>query len=261
MSFVVIPLRLQSQRLPDKIFADIDGKALCVRSVEGVFAALKLARSGADWRVVAAVDQASTVTLLKKHFPNLNVVLTDPALPSGTDRVHAAVKTLGGTSADTLIVNVQGDMPAMSPRHTADFFDWCVAQKPRFGTLAHAWPRDQDIEDRAHVKALVAHTGKAIYFSRFALPYSRVAMPAMGTLIPWYHVGIYAYTFEQLGQFCSWEPSPLERHEGLEQLRAIDRGVAIDVMTFENSDTSHSFRGVDTPADLEWAREWAARSR
>lgn len=254
MSFVVIPLRLQSQRLPEKIFADLGGKALCVRSLERVFSAIELTKTPNSWTVVAAVDDVQTEKLLKANFPKLKIVLTDPALPSGTDRVHAAVASLGTAKCDDLVVNVQGDMPRMSPKHTAEFFDWCVVRKPAFGTLAHTWPRDQDLEDRAHVKALVSQKGRAIYFSRFQLPYSRIEAPGEGALVPWYHVGIYSYTFEQLAKFCACAPSPLERFEGLEQLRALDNGVAIDVMTFENSDTKNSFRGVDTPADLEWAR-------
>jgi 3-deoxy-manno-octulosonate cytidylyltransferase (CMP-KDO synthetase) len=256
MSFIVVPLRLQSQRLPEKIFANLGGKPLCVRSLERVFASVELCNNPQDWQVLAAVDDRRTETLLKKHFPKLTIVLTDPALPSGTDRVHAAVASLGLAKADSIIVNVQGDMPHMSAQHTATFLDWCVARKPAFGTLAHAWPRDQDLEDRAHVKALVSHTGRAIYFSRFALPYSRVDAPSDGPLVPWYHVGIYAYSYAQLSEFCAWAPSSLERFEGLEQLRALDRGVVINVMTFENTDTAHSFRGVDTPADLTWAASY-----
>lgn len=255
MSFIVVPLRLQSQRLPEKIFANLGGKPLCVRSLERVFASVDLTKNPNDWQVLAAVDDPRTEALLKKHFPKLMVVLTDPALPSGTDRVYAAVASLGLAKADSIVVNVQGDMPHMSAEHTATFLDWCVTRKPAFGTLAHAWPRDQDLEDRAHVKALVSHSGRAIYFSRFALPYSRVEAPSDGPLVPWYHVGIYAYSFAQLAEFCAWAPSSLERYEGLEQLRALDRGVAIDVMTFENTDTTHSFRGVDTPADLAWAEK------
>jgi 3-deoxy-manno-octulosonate cytidylyltransferase (CMP-KDO synthetase) len=255
MSFVVVPLRLQSQRLPEKILADLGGKPLCVRSLERVFASIELSQSPNDWQVLAAVDDTRTEALLRKHFPKLTIVLTDPALPSGTDRVHAAVASLGTAKADSLVVNVQGDMPHMSARHTATFLDWCASRKPAFGTLAHAWPRDQDLEDRAHVKALVSHSGRAIYFSRFALPYSRVEAPTEGPLIPWYHVGIYSYSYAQLAEFCAWSPSPLERFEGLEQLRALDRGVGIEVMTFENTDISHSFRGVDTPTDLAWAQQ------
>jgi len=254
MSFIVVPLRLQSQRLPEKVFADVGGKPLCVRALEQVLSAIELSRSPQSWSLVAAVDDTRTEKLLKTHFPELRIVLTDPALPSGTDRVHAAIASLGLAQADTLVVNVQGDMPHMSPRHTSDFLDWCLEKRPSFATLAHAWPREQDLEDRAHVKALVAHTGKAIYFSRFPLPYSRVDAPSEGALVPWYHVGIYAYSWAQLSEFCAWNPSPLERFEGLEQLRALDRGVKIDVMTFDNTDTRHSFRGVDTPADLVWAK-------
>ncbi len=200
--------------------------------------------------MLAAVDDIRTQECLQKFYPELRVILTDPSLPSGTDRVHAAIKSLGTCSPDEIVINVQGDMPFMSPRHTAEFLDWCQLKRPAFGTLAHAWPRDQDLEDRAHVKALVSPLGRALYFSRFPLPYSRVEAPETGPLVPWYHVGIYA----QLSQFCSWSPSPLERYEGLEQLRALDHDVRIDVMTFENSDTQASFRGIDTPADLEWAR-------
>jgi 3-deoxy-manno-octulosonate cytidylyltransferase (CMP-KDO synthetase) len=255
VSFIVVPLRLQSQRLPEKIFAEIQGKALCVRALERVFASLKCCRSDHAWTVIAAVDDYRTQTLLQKNFPQLRVVLTDPALPSGTDRVHAALCDLKISKPDDIVVNVQGDMPLMSSRHTAEFLDWCVAKRPAFGTLAHAWPREQKLEDRAHVKALVSESGRAIYFSRLELPYTRVAAPSEGALVPWYHVGIYAYSFEQLKCFCSWDPSPLERFEGLEQLRALDHDVRIDVMTFENLDKSASFRGVDTSEDLLWARE------
>jgi 3-deoxy-manno-octulosonate cytidylyltransferase (CMP-KDO synthetase) len=249
-----VPLRLKSQRLPEKIFADVAGKPLCVRALDQVQKALGLCRTTHAWQTIAAVDDARTETLLRRYFPELPVVVTDPALPSGTDRVHAAVSSLGTARADSLVVNVQGDMPRMSPKHTAEFLDWCVEKKPAFASLAHAWPRDQDLEDRAHVKALVSHQGRAIYFSRFPVPYSRLEASHGDALVPWFHVGIYAYSYETLAKFCAWAPSPLEKHEGLEQLRALDRGVSIDMMTFENTDSAHSFRGVDTPADLEWAR-------
>jgi len=261
MAYLVVPLRLESQRVPRKILEDLKGRPLCVRVFDRVLDALIQVKDPDSWTVLAAVDSVDTRERLEKFLgkEHVKVVITDPALPSGTDRVHAAVREYASQNSveldeNEVIVNIQGDMPMMSPKHTAEYLDWCLENKPEFGTLAHTWPDDQAITDSGHVKVILNTKSEAIYFSRFAIPYSRVPLMEYEPVVALYHVGMYAYQLKVLSQFCAWEPSDLEKFEGLEQLRALVNAQPIRVFEFENSDTESSFRGVDTAADLAWAR-------
>jgi 3-deoxy-manno-octulosonate cytidylyltransferase (CMP-KDO synthetase) len=261
MPFIVVPFRLESQRLPKKILEKIKGRALCVRSMERVLDAHARLENRRDWTVLAAVDNLETQRELEKALgrEQLHVLMTDPKLPSGTDRVAAAValyakQNSSSLSDNEIIVNIQGDMPFMSAQHTSEFLNWCQKEQPEFGTLAHTWPKNQGIQDMGHVKVILNSRNEAIYFSRFPIPYSRVPLTDHDDIVPLYHVGMYAYQWKTLQCFCNWTPHALERFEGLEQLRALANGQTIKVFAFENTDSQSSFRGIDTTDDLAWAQ-------
>lgn len=260
MPYIVVPFRLDSQRVPRKVLADLQGEALCVRVLNRVLDALVLSPLNSQWTLIAAVDSVETRKIIEKSLGllNLKVILTDPILPSGTDRVFAAIKSYAEQNSieidpSEIIVNIQGDMPLLSPLHTSEFLDWCLKIKPEFGTLAHTWPEDQAVHDVGHVKVITNSNSEAIYFSRFAIPYSRMPLMEDEHVIPLYHVGMYAFKLNTLEKFCSLEPSPIEKAEGLEQLRALANAQPIKVFEFQNSDIESSFRGIDTPSDMEWA--------
>jgi len=263
---VVVPLRLASTRIPRKVLADIHGKSLAERTVSRVLAAFV---NQPRVRVIAAVDAEETLIQLTKAFPQLQAVLTDPDLPSGTDRAFAAVGRYCETHPEAIrslkgVINVQGDMPFVGKvglRSLADFVieNWTAGDAESMATLSESWPENRDYADASAVKVIMDRSGRAIYFSRHPIPYSKTSFaedsefpdPA-GDL----HLGVYAYTVAALARFCSHAPVALERGEGLEQLRAQWLGIPIQVLRTEAA-KDESFRGIDTPRDLAWARAFA----
>ena len=176
-------------------------------------------------------------------------MLTDPDLPSGSDRIRAAVEAVDPDAAHDIVINIQGDMPFASPdlaRACADL----LAREPAcdIATLVAA---EADLSDRTNpdvVKAVLAlpegaASGRALYFTRSTL---------YGDGPVWRHVGIYGYRREALMRFCAAPPSPLEKREKLEQLRALEMGLQIWAAVIAEAPLS-----VDNPADLEAARKLA----
>lgn len=266
----VIPLRLASSRVPKKILADIGGQSLAQRTVGRAFKALG---DNPQVRILAAVDDIATEQHLKKHYPDLTVVLTSPDIPSGTDRVFAAVmewikKNPQGRSSVKGVLNIQGDMPFAGVeglRQAAGFYENASpADLQRFGmiTLAQPWPSDQSLDAMSAVKVLSDREGSALYFSRYPIPYSMKNPPKASSklpdveFVPDMHIGLYGYTLESLAQLASHAPIELERSESLEQLRALWLGIKILVLK-THPESFESFRGIDTPADLSWARNFA----
>ncbi len=265
---VVIPLRLASQRVPRKILADIGGKSLSVRSVGQVRAAFQ---GDAFVRVIAAVDDAQTEKHLRAKFPDLEIILTSPEIPSGTDRVFAATTEWLRTNPQGRkclkgVINVQGDMPFAGLeglRQAAGYYKSATeADLARFAmiTLAQSWPREQKLDTIGAVKVISDREGGAIYFSRHPIPYS-MKKPPRGRdetpIVSDLHLGLYGYTLECLARFASHAPIELERAESLEQLRALWLGIRILVLKTEPGE-GESYRGIDTPADLSWAKRFAA---
>ncbi len=248
----VIPYRLQSSRIPQKIFEKIGNDELCVRTLKQT---LKVGLS--DFTLIAAVDDEKAKNLLSKYLPDNQIILTDPALPSGTDRVYTAAKIYAAQSnirfqALQAVVNIQGDMPFLSPTALEKFLiqanSWDQNEE-RILTPYEAWPEDMDFKDLGNVKIACDATERALYFSRFPIPCSRELDVKMLKL----HVGVYAYTPSALEKFCRSDVSQLEKLEGLEQLRAMNVGIPIHCMKVE-CQKGESFRGIDTPGDLNWAR-------
>ena len=236
---IMIPARMAATRLPGKPLADIGGKPMIVRAWEQAMASgFRVAVAAGDPEIVAAVQAAGG-----------EAVLTDPDLPSGSDRILAAAQAVDPDGAHEVVINIQGDMPFASP----DLAKACAALLARESAcdIATLVAAEADASDRANpdvVKAVLAlpdggTSGRALYFTRSTL---------YGDGPVWRHVGIYGYRREALARFCAAPPSPLEKREKLEQLRALEMGLQIWASVIEAAPLS-----VDNPADLEAARALA----
>ncbi len=260
----ILPLRLESSRIPKKMLAKIGSELLCVKSVG---AALKAFKNRTDVLVVAAVDSEIVKQALVKKFPTLKVVMTSPEISTGTDRVQACYRILlKDMSLNNIkgILNIQGDMPFMGQEglnKIADFFiesDLQTLNKYPIATLCQKWPQEkgsnQLYTDAGAVKILRDKEGRAIYFSRLPAPYSKLKVPKKGQpVFGELHLGVYGFTPQALGLFCAHSPTELELAEGLEQLRALYIGLNIFGIETEPH-KNESFRGIDTPKDLSWAK-------
>ncbi len=256
----VVPLRLASSRLPRKILADVAGLPLAARSLARVHAAF---RDDARARVIAAVDDEETFEALRRHSLGTEVVMTDPSLPSGSDRVFAAVQHLlkreaGLRDEIAAVLNVQGDMPFAGADGLRQVGEYLRAAPPEvaIATLATPWPEGRPYADVSAVKVLANREGRALYFSRLAIPYTATAVPEQGPYEGRLHLGVYGYRLEALARFCAQAPVASERAESLEQLRALWLGLDIQVLETQAGE-GESYRGVDTAEDLAWARAFA----
>lgn len=234
---IIIPSRMQATRLPNKPMADICGKPMIARMVERALAA----NAG---RVVVATDHADIKAVVEAEGGE--AVMTDPALPSGTDRVFAAARMIDPEGTHDRVVNLQGDMPTFIPNIISECVD--VLQKQPLSdisTLVAPMHNEEEKRNDAVVKAVVSwgsdSLGRALYFSRQCTP----------TAGPWWHhLGIYAFRRPALDRFVALPPSPLELSERLEQLRALEAGMQIGI-----GKTNYAPLGVDTPETLEQARK------
>lgn len=237
---VIIPARLAATRLPGKPLADIGGEPMIIRVLRQAQAAGigEVAVAAGDAEIAWAVEQAGA-----------RAVLTDPDLPSGSDRILAALEELDPTGRFDAVINLQGDMPFVDP----SVLSACVglmADQPVCDIATVVAP-EASPADRANpdvVKAVLAlepdgRAGRALYFTRSTL---------YGDAPVWRHVGIYGYRRSALTRFNAAPPSPLERREKLEQLRAMELGLSIWAAVADAAPIS-----VDTPADLEAARNHA----
>lgn len=230
---IIIPARLASTRLPNKPLADIHGMPM----IEHVYRRAQEARMG-PVIVASADDEIATVV----DRVGGQVVMTDPNLPSGTDRVRVAADIADPDGNFDVVVNVQGDMPTMDPAIIRDVLGVLEAfPEADIATAVVATQDPREISDPNVVKAVLAHTGRALYFTRASAPTGEGPI--------WHHVGIYAYRRSALQTFCSLPPSPLEVRERLEQLRALEYGMTIYAAVLDTAPD-----GVDTPEDLERAR-------
>ena len=238
MNFVaVIPARFGSKRLPGKPLLDIAGKPM----IQHVYA--RASESKADRVLVATDDQkiADTVTGFGGEC-----LMTRDDHPTGTDRL-AEVADVLELSADTIVVNVQGDEPLL-PSPAIQQVVRILGEHPQasVATLCEPIHQASDIEDPNQVKVVKSQSGRALYFSRARIPMNS----SLDCGVHYRHVGLYAYRVGFLRDFASWNPTPLEQFERLEQLRALEHDRVIQVEVAIESIPP----GVDTESDLEVIR-------
>lgn len=236
-ALVVIPSRLAATRLPDKPLADIHGTPMIVhvwrRAIEAGIGPVVVACG--DRSIFDAVEAAGG-----------RAVMTDPGHPSGSDRVWEAVGLVDPDGRHDIIVNVQGDMPTLDGSFIRRALDPFADPAVDITTLVCEIADPSERERPSVVKAVVAWgdagIGRALYFSRATVP------TGPGPL--YHHLGLYAYRRAALERFVSLPPAPLELREKLEQLRALEAGLRIDVVEISTIPLN-----LDTPEDLERARE------
>jgi 3-deoxy-manno-octulosonate cytidylyltransferase (CMP-KDO synthetase) len=236
---VLIPARMASSRLPGKPLADIAGRPMIVRVWERAVAA------GVGPVVVAAAEREIVEAI---EGAGGRAVLTEPDLPSGTDRIRAALEVMDVGREHDVVVNLQGDLPAIAPETIRAAVDALAATGADIATLAAEIEDKADFDNPNVTKAVVAwatggDVGRALYFTRARAPSGE------GPLF--HHVGIYVFTRTALDRFVETQPSALEKRERLEQLRALEAGMTIAVARVDEVPLS-----VDTPDDLERARAW-----
>ena len=242
---VVIPARLASARLPNKPLADIHGEPMIVhvwrRAMEADIGPVVVACAE------AAIGEAVTAA-------GGTAVLTRPDHSSGSDRVFEAIERLDPAGAHDAVINIQGDLPTIGAATIRGVFAPLADPAVDIATLAAEIRDPAERRDPNVVKAAVAFTGagqvaRACYFSRAPVPW---AGPD-DDLPLYHHIGLYAFRRPALARFVGLPRSPLEARERLEQLRALEAGMRIDVALVDTVPL-----GVDTPADLARARELMA---
>ena len=238
---VLIPARLASTRLPDKPLADLHGLPMIVQ----VWRRAMEAKLGP---VVVACGDRAIFDAVKAAGGE--AVMTDPDHPSGSDRIFEALQKLDPAGKYDSIVNLQGDLPTLDPALPRAAFELLADPAVDLSTLACAIKDPHERTDPNVVKAVVSPNvrgdgGRALYFTRATAPSGE------GPL--YHHIGLYAYRRDALARFVALPPSALEKREKLEQLRALEAGMRIEVAFVDTVPL-----GVDTPADLEKARKLLA---
>lgn len=237
---VLIPARMASTRLPLKPLADINGLPMIVH-------VWRRAREAAVGEVVVAADSPGIVEAVAAAGGR--AVLTNPDHPSGSDRIFEALNIIDPDGRHDVVVNVQGDLPTIDPQSVRASLVPLADEAVDIATLAAVIGRADERDNPNVVKVVGTHVAparlRALYFTRATAPWGE------GDLL--HHIGLYAYRRAALSRFVSLPPSPLETRERLEQLRALEAGMRIDVMMVDTVPL-----GVDTPHDLERARQMLA---
>jgi 3-deoxy-manno-octulosonate cytidylyltransferase (CMP-KDO synthetase) len=234
---VLVPARLAATRLPNKPLADIAGAPMIVhvwrRAVEADIGPVVVAADAAE--IVAVIEAAGG-----------RAVLTGAHHQSGSDRIFEAIGLVDPEGRCDIVVNVQGDLPTIEPDTVRAALKPLDDPAVDIATLAAVIRRDEERADPNVVKVVGSPCGpdrlRALYFTRATAPFGE------GPL--YHHIGLYAYRRPALERFVTLPPSPLEKREKLEQLRALEAGMRIDVAIVDAVPL-----GVDTPHDLERARD------
>ena len=234
---LLIPARLHATRLPGKPLADIHGEPMIVH-------VWRRARETGLGRVVVACGEPEIAAAV--HSAGGEAVLTDPSLPSGSDRIFAALQAIDPAGRHDAVINIQGDLPLLDSGTVHAALTLLDDPAVDVGTVACRIIDQAECDRRSVVKAVVAwrddgRRGRALYFTRAPAPSGRGPM--------FHHIGLYAYRRPALQRFVTLSPSPLEKQERLEQLRALEAGMRVDVARVDTIPL-----GIDTPADLERVR-------
>jgi 3-deoxy-manno-octulosonate cytidylyltransferase (CMP-KDO synthetase) len=240
-TLVLIPARMAATRLPGKPLLDIGGVPMIVH-------VLRRAEAAQIGRVAVATDTPEIAAAVESHGGL--AVMTRADHPSGSDRIYEAMKALDPDGKCEIVVNLQGDFPTISPENIRDVLPPLDDPAVDIATLAAQIHTEEEDLAPSVVKAIGSPIGprrlRALYFTRATAP--------TGDGPRYHHIGLYAYRRAALERFVTLPPSPLELQEKLEQLRALEAGMRIDVMIVDTVP-----RGVDTPADLETARQILAK--
>ncbi len=237
-TLILIPARMAATRLPGKPLLDIAGLPMVVQ-------VLRRAEAAGIGRVAVATDTDEIAAVVKAHGGQ--VVMTRADHPSGSDRIAEALGTLDPDGKVEIVINLQGDVPTIQPDSIRAVLAPLADPQVEIATLAAEIHSDEEATNPNVVKVigspLAPRRLRALYFTRATAPW--------GEGPRYHHIGLYAYRRAALQRFIALPPSPLEQRERLEQLRAIEAGMRIDVGLVDEVP-----RGVDTPADLETARRF-----
>ncbi|MCP4354502.1 MAG: 3-deoxy-manno-octulosonate cytidylyltransferase [Proteobacteria bacterium] len=233
---IIIPARFASTRLPEKMLLDIHGKPVIVRTCE------QAAKANAGEVIVACDDERVKKAVESNGF---KAIMTDPELPSGSDRIYEAMIALEKETGEKtdIIINVQGDEPLLPPELISDTMkilrenNWVDVL-----TYAHSIDYAGDLNNPNLVKVVTDENNQAHYFSRSLIPHDAKTAKR--------HIGFYAYRRDALEKFVKAEQSPLEKQEKLEQLRGLNLGLKYYVAMTDQAPV-----GIDTQKDLDQARE------
>lgn len=241
---ILIPARMASTRLPNKPLADICGLPMIVQ-------VMQRANEAGIGRVVIAAAETEIVEAVEAAGGE--AVLTDPDLPSGSDRIWAALEKVDADGKHDVILNVQCDLPILDPALIKVALNVLETSEADISTLVAEITREDEKTNPNVVKAVMGlekgeRVARALYFTRATAPANK------GPL--YHHIGLYGYRRAALQRFVSLPPSPLELREKLEQLRALEAGMVIFAALVDT--VPH---GVDTPADLEYARKILAAKK
>jgi 3-deoxy-manno-octulosonate cytidylyltransferase (CMP-KDO synthetase) len=241
-TLVLIPARMAASRLPGKPLLDLAGLPMIVH-------VLRRAEAAKIGRVAVATDTPDIAAAVKAHGGE--AVMTSADHPSGSDRIFEALGKLDAEGLIEIVVNLQGDFPTISPDNMRDVLGPLSDPAVDIATLAAEIHTDEEATNPNVVKMIGSRLSerrlRALYFTRATAPW--------GDGPRYHHVGLYAYRRKALQRFVALPPSPLELQEKLEQLRALEAGMRIDVTIVDTVP-----RGVDTPADLETTRRILAKS-
>jgi 3-deoxy-manno-octulosonate cytidylyltransferase (CMP-KDO synthetase) len=226
----IIPARIASTRLPRKVLREIAGQTM----LQHVYETARGCSALAD--VIVATDSNEILAVCERN--QWTARMTSATHRSGTDRVHEVAQSV----AADVYINVQGDEPLAHPDHVNALVELMKNPKIDVGTIKTPCPT-QDVNNPNAVKVVTDAQGRALYFSRSAVPHDR---DKTGDVRYFKHLGFYAYRKPALDRFCSLPESQLERSERLEQLRFLDNGISIYV-----TETVHDTIGVDTEDDLK----------
>ncbi|MBN2329740.1 MAG: 3-deoxy-manno-octulosonate cytidylyltransferase [Candidatus Omnitrophica bacterium] len=240
----VIPSRFASTRLPGKPLVEINGKPLIQWVYERASQAKRFER------VIVATDD-ERIREAVKGFGG-EAIMSPPSLPTGSDRVARVMQDMN--LDHDVIMNLQGDEPLIDPTDLDRLVE-CFEDEPetQMASLMAPLENEEDILDENQVKCVVDRSHFALYFSRHAIPFWRGRKEAGWANCParyWMHLGVYAFSRSTLAQYAGWPRSMLEQSESLEQLRALENGVRIKMIT-----TPHPWPGVNTPDDVERVRK------
>jgi 3-deoxy-manno-octulosonate cytidylyltransferase (CMP-KDO synthetase) len=235
-TLVLIPARMAATRLPGKPLLDIAGLPMIVH-------VLRSAEAAQIGRVAVATDTPEIAEVVRSHGGD--AVMTRADHPSGSDRIHEALGTLDPEGRTEIVVNLQGDFPTIRPDNIRSVMTPLADPAVDIATLAAEIHTEEESTNPNVVKVIGSTVSagrmRALYFTRATAPW--------GDGPRYHHIGLYAYRRAALQRFVRLPPSELEQREKLEQLRAIEAGMRIDVAIVETVP-----RGVDTPPDLETAR-------